>query len=137
MLGAFEGRVQVVDTLLRLGADPNVRSRSNGTAIVASMIKTTPSNEVSTKENVSVIKIRYHNLKLIVRKIQYEKCSLFYESSCTECLFSSFNVVHFINTHYLLLLQINNMNWAIQVSSNSKYHNSGGGFSHSKCNKSE
>jgi len=56
MLGAFEGRVQVVDALLRLGADPNVHSRSGGTALLASLIKTTTDNEVI----ITLIRIGCH-----------------------------------------------------------------------------
>ena len=45
-LAAFEARVQAVDVLLRLGADPNVHSRSGGTCLCAAMMRMTPNNEV-------------------------------------------------------------------------------------------
>lgn len=45
MLAAFEGQVQVVDTLLRLGADPNVRSRTGGSSLVAAIMRIEPKNE--------------------------------------------------------------------------------------------
>lgn len=55
MLCAYESHVSTVKTLLQMGADPNTIGRMGGSAIRASLMRISPSNEIARHEIIATL----------------------------------------------------------------------------------